>query len=107
MNQGTARHGPRGKSGDEDVAGLTARRPEHRQEPEREHGQDQERTQQDPAREQAEEPGRPSGAGALGPDDPDQDEAGPVGGDDLSDIDLGPAAPGFRDPDAGSGRIRK
>jgi hypothetical protein len=41
------------------------------------------------------------------PDEPDEDEFELIGDDDLSAADLGPVAPGARDPDAGSGRVRK
>jgi hypothetical protein len=34
-------------------------------------------------------------------------EFGLIGDNDLGAADLGPAAPGARDPDAGSGRMRK
>ena len=43
----------------------------------------------------------------MGPDEPDEGEFGLIGDNDLGAADLGPAAPGARDPDAGSGRMRK
>jgi hypothetical protein len=43
----------------------------------------------------------------VGPDEPDEGEFGLIGDNDLSAADLGPAAPGARDPDAGSWRMRK
>jgi hypothetical protein len=93
VSQSTARPGPHGRSEDQDAADLTVRRPEHKQE---------------------EEPGRPVGRrpgdGGLSPDEPDEPDEGELeltGSDDLSAIDLGPADPNFRDPDIGSGRIRK
>jgi hypothetical protein len=99
VSQSTARHGPHGTSEDQDAADLTVRRPERKQRPEHK---------------QEEEPRRPvgqrAGDGGLSPDDPDEPDGGELeltGGDDLSAIDLGPAAPNFRDPDASSGRIRK
>jgi hypothetical protein len=90
MSQSTARHDPRSKPEEQDVADLPARRPEHKQ--------DGKPLQ--PA-------GQPAGDCGMGPDEPDEDEFELVGGDDLGPADLGPAAPNFRDPDAGSGRVRK
>jgi len=90
MSQSTARHDPRGKPGDQDDADVHDRRPEHKQ------------------REMPRQPvGQPAGDGGIGPDEPDQDEFELIGDDDLGAADLGPAAPDFRDPDAGSGRVRK
>jgi hypothetical protein len=93
MSQSSARHHTGGGAPDEhdeDVADLRAPRVEHKQ---------------------AEKPrrtvGQPDGDGGLGPDEPDEDEFELIGDDDLGIADLGPAAPNFRDPDAGSGRIRK
>ena len=48
-----------------------------------------------------------AGDGGAGPDEPDEGEFGLIGDNDLGAADLGPAAPGARDPDAGSGRMRK
>jgi hypothetical protein len=45
--------------------------------------------------------------GSVSPDEPDEGEFELIGDDDLGAADLGPAAPNFADPDAGSGRIRK
>jgi hypothetical protein len=51
---------------------------------------------------------QPAGDGEVSPDEPDADEFGLIGGiDDLGAADLGPIAPGARDPDADSGRPRK
>ena len=50
---------------------------------------------------------QPTGAGGLGPDEPDEGEFELIGDNDLSPVDLGPADPNATDPDAGSGRIRK
>ena len=51
---------------------------------------------------------RAAGDGGVSPDEPDADEFEPIGGiDDLGAADLGPIAPGVRDPDADSGRPRK
>ena len=90
MNQSSARHDPRAKSEDEDVDDMPARQP---------------------ARQEAVRPRRPVSQPAdddpVGPGEPDEGELELIGGDDLSDVDLGPAAPNFTDPDAPSGRIRK
>jgi hypothetical protein len=90
MSQHTARHDSRAKSGDEDVDDVQARQPE---------------------RDQGARPhqrvGQPDGDGGTSPGEPDEGEFELIGGDDLSDTDLGPAAPNFTDPDAPSGRIRK
>jgi hypothetical protein len=89
MSQRTARHDPGAKSGDEDVEDLQARQPE---------------------RKQGVRPyppvSQPAGDGGVSPDEPDGGEFELIGDDDLGDVDLGPAAPGFTDPDAPSGRIR-
>ena len=90
MSHSTARHDPRADSRDEDVADPRVPRPEHKR---------------DAKPRQA--VGQPAGDGGIGPDEPDDSEFELVGGDDLSATDLGPAAPNFRDPDAGSGRARK
>ena len=45
--------------------------------------------------------------GGVSPDEPDEGEFELIGDDDLGAADLGPAAPNFTDPDAGSGRVRK
>ena len=90
MSQRTARQDPRAKSGDEDVDDLQARQPE---------------------REQGARPhqpvGQPADDGGTSPDQPDDGEFELIGDGDLSDTDLGPAAPNFTDPDAPSGQIRK
>jgi hypothetical protein len=90
MSQNTARHHPYARPGDEDVADAQARQPEHKQGV---------RPRQ-PA-------GRPAGDGGVSPDEPDEGEFELIGDDDLGAADLGPAAPNARDPDAGSGRVRK
>jgi hypothetical protein len=90
MSQRTARHDPRATSGDEEADDLQARQPERRQGV-RPH---------QPAVQAADD-------GGASPDEPGEGEFELVGDDDLSDVDLGPAAPGFTDPDAPSGRIRK
>jgi hypothetical protein len=90
MSQNTARHDPHVRSEDEDVADLQARQPEPK------HGV---RPRQ--------AVGQPAGDGGVSPDEPDEDEFELIGDDDLSPADLGPAAPNARDPDAGSGRVRK
>ena len=82
MGQNTARHHPHARSRDEDVADEPVMRPRH------------------PV-------GQPAGDGGVGPDEPDEGEFELIGDDDLGAADLGPAAPNARDPDAGSGRIRK
>jgi hypothetical protein len=90
MSQRTARPEPSVTSGDEEVDGLRARQPE---------------------RKQGVRPHQPAGQvaddGGASPDEPDEGEFELVGDDDLGAADLGPAAPGFTDPDAPSGRIRK
>jgi hypothetical protein len=90
MSQTTARHDPRAKSGDEDVADPRVRQPERKQggRPRR------------PA-------GQPADDGGVSPDEPDEDEFELIGDDDLSAADLGPADPNASNPDAGSGRVRK
>jgi len=90
MNQRTPRHDPRAKSGDEDVDDLQARQPE--------------RKQGVWPRQPVAQPTDDDGAS---PDEPEDGEFELIGDDDLSDADLGPAAPGFIDRDAPSGRIRK
>jgi hypothetical protein len=49
----------------------------------------------------------PPGDGGVNPDEPEDGEFELIGDNDLGPADLGPAAPGARDPDAGSGRMRK
>jgi hypothetical protein len=90
MSHSTARHDPRAESRDEEVADLRVRRPEHQQ-----GGKPRQPLV------------RPADDGGIGPDEPDDGEFEVIGEDDLSATDLGPAAPNFRDPDAGSGRARK
>jgi hypothetical protein len=90
MSQNTARHDRHVRSEDEDVAFPQARPPEGG------------------AGAQLRQPvGEPAGDAGAGPDEPDEDEFGLIGDNDLGAADLGPAAPGARDPDAGSGRMRK
>ena len=43
----------------------------------------------------------PPGDGGVTPDEPDDGEFELIGDNDLGAADLGPAAPGARDPDAG------
>lgn len=87
MSQHTARPDPRATSGDEDPGRLQVRQAERDQ------------------------PGRPAdqpaGQGGPGLGEPDEGEFELTGDDDLGAADLGPAAPGFTDPDAPSGRVRK
>jgi hypothetical protein len=90
MSQHTARHDPRARSADEDVDDLQARQPERKQG----------LPLQQPV-------ARPADDDGASPGEPEDGEFELVGDDDLSDVDLGPAAPGFTDPDAPSGRIRK
>ena len=90
MSQHTARHDPNARSEDEDVADAQARRPAHRQ-----------------GVRPRQPVGQPAGGGGVGPDEPDEGEFELIGDDDLGAADLGPAAPNARDPDAGSGRVRK
>lgn len=90
MSQNTARHEPRAKSEDEDVAVPRARQP-----------QDRQRVRPGRA------VGQPVGDGGVGPDEPGEGEFELIGDDDLGAADLGPANPNATDPDAGSGRIRK
>jgi hypothetical protein len=90
MSQNAARHDPRAKSEDEDVADPRARQPGPK------HGV---RPRQ-PV-------GRPDGDGGVSPDEPGESEFELIGDNDLGAADLGPAAPNVRDPDADSGRIRK
>ena len=90
MGQNTARHEPHAKSRDEDVADVQARQPQHKQ-----------------AVRPRQPVGQPAGDGGVAPDEPDEDEFELSGDDDLSPADLGPADPNFRDPDAGSGRVRR
>lgn len=90
MSQNTARHEQHARSEDEDVAFPQTRQPE---------GGAGGRLRQ-PV-------GEPAGDGGAGPDEPDEGEFGLIGDNDLGAADLGPAAPGAHDPDAGSGRMRK
>jgi hypothetical protein len=90
MSQNTARHDPRARSEDEDVASPQVRQPERKQ---------RVRPRQ-PA-------GQPAGDGGIGPDEPDEGEFELIGDNDLGAADLGPVGPNATDPDAGSGRIRK
>jgi hypothetical protein len=90
MNQSRARHDPRTESPEDEVTGLRAPRPEH---------------------EQGGKPRRlvdqPTGDDGVGPEEPDDGEFELIGDDDLGATDLGPAAPNYHDPDAGSGRVTK
>ncbi len=90
MSQSTARHDPRAKSGDEDAEELQARQPERKQ-----GGRPHPSVSQ------------PAGDAGVIPGEPGEGEFELIGDDDLSDVDLGPAAPDFTDPDAPSGRIRR
>jgi len=89
MSQRVARHDPHARP-DDDVVSVPGRQPE--------------RQQGVPGRQPVSQPG---GAGGVGPDEPDEGEFELIGDDDLGAADLGPAAPNVRDPDAGSGRVRK
>jgi hypothetical protein len=91
MSQHTARHDQHARSADEDEDVAQARQQE---------------------RGQGARPGRPVGLtppgdGGVGPDEPDAGEFELIGDNDLGAADLGPAAPDARDPDAGSGQMRK
>jgi hypothetical protein len=92
MSQNTARHDQHARPDeDEDAAYAQARRQERR-----------------PGGRQPRPPlAQPPGDDGVGPDEPDGGEFELIGDDDLGAADLGPAAPGARDPDADSGRIRK
>jgi hypothetical protein len=96
MSQHTARQDQRARAEDEDDAYPQARQPERRQ-----------------GAHLRPPVGQPSGDGDPGPDEPDQPDQPDerefelLGDNDLGAADLGPAAPGARDPDADSGRIRK
>jgi hypothetical protein len=90
MSQNTVRHDPHARSGDEDVADAQARQPERKQGV---------RLRQ-PVGQRADD-------GGVSPDEPDEGDFELIGDDDLGAADLGPAAPNFTDPDAGSGRLRK
>ncbi len=89
MNQRTARQDPRANSEDEDTDDLQAPQPGRGR----------------PADRRA-DTARLADDGAT-PGEPDEGEFELIGDDDLSDVDLGPAAPNFTDPDAPSGQIRK
>jgi hypothetical protein len=91
MSQQTARHDPHAQSGDEDVTGSQARRPEHEK-----------------VVRPSQPVGQPASGGGVNPDEPDEDdEFELIGDNDLGAADLGPAAPNAPDPDAGSVRVRK
>lgn len=90
MSQHAARHDPHARSEDEDMDDVPARPPE------RKRGG----VPRQPV-------GQPAGDSGVSPDEPDESEFELIGDDDLGPADLGPAAPNFRDPDTGSGRIRK
>jgi hypothetical protein len=93
MSQHTARHDQHARSEDEDEDVAQARPPERRLGP---------------------QPRRPvglmppgDGDGGVDPDEPEAGEFELIGDNDLGAADLGPAAPDARDPDAGSGQMRK
>jgi hypothetical protein len=90
MSQNTTRHDPHAKSREEDVADMGSRQSEHRQ-----------------GHRPRQPVGQPAGDGAVGPDEPDDDEFELIGDNDLGAADLGPLGPNAPDPDAGSGRVRK
>jgi hypothetical protein len=90
VSQNTARHDQHARPEDEDVADAQARRPERKQ-----------------GVRPRQPVGQPPGGGGVVPDEPDDTEFELIGDDDLGAADLGPAAPGARDPDADSGGIRK
>jgi hypothetical protein len=96
MTQNTARHDPRGKSGDEDVADPRARQSEPKQGVR-------------PGPRVRQQPGvGPDGPNEPNePDEPNEREFELIGDNDLGAADLGPAAPNATDPDADSGRVRK
>ena len=91
MSQNTARHDQHARPEDEDVAYPQARPPERGTRPRRPVGR----------------AGQPAGEDDVNPDEPDEGEFELIGDDDLGAADLGPIAPGARDPDADSGGIRK
>jgi len=90
MSQNTSRRDPHARPGDEDVAYAQARQPEHKQ-----------------SVRPRQPVGQPADDAGVGPDEPDEGEFELIGDNDLGAADLGPAAPNARDPDAGSGRVRK
>ena len=90
MSQNTTRHDSHAKSRDEGDADMRPRQSEHRQ-----------------GHRPRQPVGQPARDGAVSPDEPDDDEFELIGDDDLGAADLGPLGPNARDPDAGSGRIRK
>jgi hypothetical protein len=90
MSQNIVRHDPHARSEDESVADAQARQPERKQ-----------------GVRSRQPVGQPAGDGGASPDEPDEGEFELIGDDDLGAADLGPAAPNFTDPDAGSGRVRK
>jgi len=91
MSQDTARRDPRAKPEDADITEPRTRQAEHKQAVRLRRPADQ-----------------PAGDGGVSPDEPDADEPELIGGiDDLGAADLGPIAPGARDPDADPGRPRK
>ncbi|HEX4289364.1 MAG TPA: hypothetical protein VH021_10635 [Trebonia sp.] len=92
MSQHTARHDQHAKADDEDVAYPSA--------PSAPSARGRVARGRRPV-------GQPDGDGGVSPDEPDEGEFELIGDDDLGEADLGPAAPGARDPDADSGRIRK
>jgi hypothetical protein len=90
MSQNAARRDPQARPGDEDVAYVQARQPEHKQ-----------------GVRPRQPVGEPAGDGGVGPDEPDEGEFELIGDNDLGAADLGPIAPNAPDPDADSGRVRK
>jgi hypothetical protein len=90
VSQNTTRHDTHAKTVDDDVADPLPRQPEHKQ-----GGRPRQPV------------GQPPGEGGVSPDEPDEGEFQLIGDNDLGAADLGPAAPGYADPDADSGRLRK
>jgi hypothetical protein len=102
MSQRTARQDPRAKSGDEDVDDQQTRHPERKQGVRPHQPVSQSADDGGVSPHQPTEPTEPAE-----PHEPVEGEFELIGGDDLSDVDLGPASPKFTDPDAPSGRMRK
>lgn len=100
MSQHTARHDQHStRSEDEDDAFPQARPPEGGA------GAQLRHLIGDPAGDGGVNPAEPDEPDE--PDQPDEPEFGLIGDNDLGAADLGPLAPGTRDPDGGSGRMRK
>jgi hypothetical protein len=96
MSEHAQQRHPRSEPEDDGAPGRPAGQPGHRQAPD---------GHRSPRRVSPSAPGDDSGV--TGDEPGDEDEFGLIGDDDLGLADLGPIAPGTRDPDAGSGRIRK